>query len=111
MSELIPKYFFELTTSNEKYWLLLKEQIEKDFQRIGSQEIDLDTSNTANWIKQISDICSSLDQSNQLENLLYLIDLPENWSANLKLSDNYYSDLSHAIIQREWVKIYYRMNY
>lgn len=111
MSELIPKDFFELQASNAKYWILLKEQIEKDFQRIGNISFELDTSEPVKWIDTIVDACESLDRSNQLENFLYIVDLPENWSNDLKQSSDYYSDLAYALLQREWAKIYYRLNY
>ena len=111
MGDLIPKDFFELRASNAKYWALLKEQVEKDFQRIGSIVLELDSSNHDNWIETIRKACERLDNSNQLDNFLYIVDLPENWSNDLKLSSHYYTDLAYAILRREWVEIYYRLNY
>ena len=111
MSESIPKDFFELQASNARYWTLLKEQVEKDFQRIGSIFLELEQHQLSSWIETIRTACEKLDKSNQLDNFLYIVDLPENWSNNLKLSSDYYTDLAYAILQREWVKIYYRLNY
>ena len=111
MSGLIPKDFFELQVSNARYWALLKEQVEKDFQRIGSLSLELEGSKLDSWIETIRKACEKLDNSNQLDNFLYIVDLPENWSNDLKLSSDYYTDLAYAILQREWAKIYYRLNY
>lgn len=46
-----------------------------------------------------------------LHSYLYLIDLPENLVNMLATSDHYFEELADAIIYREMVKVYYKMNY
>jgi hypothetical protein len=46
-----------------------------------------------------------------LHSYLYLLDLPEKLLNMLKVSDHFFEELADAIIYRELVKVYYRMNY
>jgi hypothetical protein len=46
-----------------------------------------------------------------LQSYLYLVDLPEKLLNALQTSDHFFEELAEAIIYRELVKVYYRMNY
>lgn len=109
MSQVIPSDFRELTVGQHHFHEALKQQIERDFYRAGLSEFELTEHNPEEWIRKIADSCKKLDAAHQLTAALYAIDLPENWALDIALSSDYYTDLALAIIQREWVKVCWRI--
>jgi hypothetical protein len=85
-------------------------QLTKDFERVGLYlDFQLDKEPRL-WIPQVSQLLSKLEDY-QLNQLLYIIDLPEKWSSNMKNSSNVNDQLAEGILYRELVKIYYRLNF
>jgi hypothetical protein len=111
MSNVIPSDFRELAVGQHQYREFLKQQIERDFHRAGLSDFELPENNWEQWTLKIADSCRKLDTAHQLTAALYAIDLPENWALNIALSSDYYTDLALAIIQREWVKVCWRIKY
>lgn len=85
-------------------------QLSKDFERVGIP-LNFELPNEPNqWIPQLSKLLSKIDDQ-QMNHLLYIIDLPEKWSLNMKNTNNANDQLAEGILYRELVKIYYRLQY
>ena len=57
----------------------------------------------ANWLEN--------QHATTIQQLLYIIDLPENFVQNLEASTHYNEQLAEAIIYREMTKVYYKITY
>jgi hypothetical protein len=79
-------------------------QLEKDFQRCGL---------TLN-MRDVDDLLSSIDSclkkvsNTQLQQLIYLIDIPESIFISLSRKESFHQELSEAILMREALKVYLR---
>lgn len=88
---------------------LLKEQVERDLMKTGEQqELSLQLSN---WFEELGEILHKLEQTGQLDQFLYTVDLPENWSKEIRSTLNPFEELAEAVLQREWQKVYLRKMY
>ncbi len=65
---------------------------------------------TEEWSIQLASWLAN-QPANSTQQLLYIIDLPENFVHNLEGSSNYFEQLAEAIIYRELVKVYYKITY
>lgn len=88
----------------------VRDQLFSDLERSGCQLPELPEKEPLFWVPAIASILRSLT-SEQLNALLYLIDLPEKWHHNLTHSDAYFDQLSEALLYRELVKVYYKLHY
>jgi hypothetical protein len=85
-------------------------QLRHDFKRVGIPfKIDA-KSNPKEWIYQVAETLLRMDH-HQLPQLLYLIDLPESLSNTLLSANDNYAQLSEAIIYRELIKVYFKIQY
>lgn len=79
-------------------------QIEKDFQRCGLtlDSVDID--------QLLPSIESSIEQisSTKLQQLIYLIDLPESLFLSLSRKATFHKELSELILMREALKVFLR---
>ncbi|MFM1947599.1 MAG: hypothetical protein RL207_1882 [Bacteroidota bacterium] len=79
-------------------------QLAKDFQRCGltlhSTDVDDLLSSIASCIKNVS--------NTQLQQLIYLIDIPESIFVSLSRKASFHQELSEAILMREALKVYLR---
>lgn len=105
----IPTNFHDLTPQNVDLIGLLKEQVERDLMKIGIQ-LELSTQHR-NWFSELSDILRKLEQTGQLNQFLYTVDLPENWSKEIQSTNDPFQELAEAVLQREWQKVYLRKMY
>ena len=106
MKEL-PAKIFDIKPGSVEYILALKEQINRDLSKVGNYEFITENSFPKDWINLFSEIIKKLTE-NELNQLLYVVDLPENWSEDLRQSESPYVSLAEAILQREWQKVYFR---
>lgn len=88
----------------------LFQQLKKDFERVGIQLNFTIANDPKKWIADISTCLKSIDDQ-QMNQLLYLIDLPEIWSKNMQSSNDPFDNLAEGILYRELVKVYYRQIY
>lgn len=88
----------------------LKLQLEKDFEKAGLN-LELSHNSAPNDYIQAVQICINQLSSSVLQQVLYLIDLPEPiYLATLNLNDQY-QKLAETIVYREFVKVYYQLHY
>ena len=96
--------------SNEIVIQKLHEQLAKDFDRIGKPFAAIDKEDTSEWIPLLATVISLLT-AEELNQLLYVIDLPENWSKQLSEDVAAFHLLAEAILYRELTKIYFKIQY
>lgn len=108
--ENLPKNIFDLDSGLQQYLDALKDQINKDLQKVGNYEFQTSVIEVKRWIPNLSETIRKLSD-NELNQLLYVVDLPENWSKNIFVSENPFDQLAEAILQREWSKIYFRIKF
>lgn len=101
---LSEKYPTELILSK------LKQQLNFDFSKAGFQlNLDEHTS-PVGIVTEVRTILNTLP-SNSLQQLLYLIDLPEKvYILTLNLNDHH-QKLAESIVYREFVKVYYKLQF
>ena len=82
-------------------------QLTKDFQRCGltldSHDVDYLLSSIESCIRKVS--------NTQLQQLIYLIDIPESIFISLSRKESFHQDLSEAILMREPLKVYLRTKF
>lgn len=99
-----------LQLSNELIIQKLHEQLTKDFDRIGKPFAAIDKEDPSEWIPLLATVISLLT-AEELNQLLYVIDLPENWSKQLSEDVAAFHLLAEAILYRELTKIYFKIQY
>lgn len=88
----------------------IREQLCADLERSGCTIPGLPEKEPVLWIPELATLLRKLT-TEELHALLYLIDLPEKWHANLTFSEAYYEELSEALLYRELTKVYYKLYY
>jgi hypothetical protein len=96
--------------TNEIVIQKLHEQLAKDFDRIGKPFAAIDKEAPNDWIVLLAKVLSKLS-TEELNQLLYVIDLPENWSRQLTAEGDDFQGLSEAILYRELTKIYFKIQF
>ena len=79
-------------------------QLAKDFQRCG---LTLDSSNVDHLLSSIESCIKNVSNT-QLQQLIYLIDIPEFIFISLSRKESFHQELSEAILMREALKVYLR---
>ena len=79
-------------------------QLAKDFQRCG---LTLDSSDVDHLLSSVES-CISKVSNTQLQQLIYLIDIPESIFISLSRKASFHQELSEAILMREALKVYLR---
>jgi hypothetical protein len=79
-------------------------QLEKDFQRCGLELNSIDLNDLLTSIE----LCISQVSNAQLQQLIYLIDIPESLFLSLSRKVTFHQELSEAILMREALKVYLR---
>lgn len=79
-------------------------QLEKDFQRCGLTLSSTDVNNLLSSIQT----CIEQVSNTQLQQLIYLIDIPEALFLSLSGKPTFHFELSEAILMREALKVYLR---
>jgi len=82
-------------------------QLEKDFQRCG---LTLNTTDLNNLLFAI-ETCLSKVSSTELQQLIYLIDIPESLFLSISRKATFQSELSEVILMREALKVYLRTQF
>lgn len=80
------------------------EQLQKDFQRCGLELISIDPNHLLGAIEA----CIAPVSNTQLQQLIYLIDIPESIFLSLSRKDSFHQELSEVILMREALKVYLR---
>jgi hypothetical protein len=79
-------------------------QLEKDFQRCGLELKSMDLNELLTSIE----LCISQVSNAQLQQLIYLIDIPESIFISLSRKETFHKDLSEVILMREGLKVHLR---
>ncbi len=79
-------------------------QLEKDFQRC---ELELNSMDLNELLTSIEQCISNVSNA-QLQQLIYLIDIPEALFLSLSRKETFHQELSEAILMREALKVYLR---
>lgn len=79
-------------------------QLAKDFQRCG---LSLESRDVDHLLSAIES-CISKVSTTQLQQLIYLIDIPESIFISLSRKETFHQELSEAILMREALKVYLR---
>lgn len=108
--ENLPENIFDLDSGLQQYLDALKVQINKDLQKVGNYQFQTSAIEVKLWIPVLSLLIRKLSD-NELNQLLYVVDLPENWSKNILVSEDPLEQLAEAILKREWAKIYFRIKF
>jgi hypothetical protein len=82
-------------------------QLEKDFHRCGLTLSSLDVNNLLSSVET----CLSHVSSSQLQQLIYLIDIPESLFVSMARKPTFHCELSEAILMREALKVYLRSKF
>ena len=100
----------QLRLSQRKLLEKLQAQVYKDFQRSGIGEFQLVSTNPADWNEEIRVALQKLSE-NELQHLLYLIDIPELILRETFEHENRLFYLSNAILHRELMKVFFQIQY
>lgn len=100
----------QLRLSQRKLLEKLQTQIHKDFQRAGVGDFELTSTNPADWNGEIQGMLKRLSE-NELQHLLYLIDIPELIMKETRAHEERLFYLSNAILHRELLKVFYQIQY
>lgn len=100
----------QLRLSQRKLLEKLQTQVHKDFQRSGIGEFELKSTDPASWNEEIQAVLQKLSE-NELQHLLYLIDIPELIMTQTFNHENRLFYLSNAILHRELMKVFYQIQY
>ena len=90
--------------SDQSFRAATLEQIQKDFQRCGLELNSMDLNELLTSIE----LCISHVSNAQLQQLIYLIDIPEALFLSLSRKETFHQELSEAILMREALKVYLR---
>jgi hypothetical protein len=82
-------------------------QLEKDFQRCGLELNSMDINELIPSIER----CISHVSNTQLQQLIYLIDIPESIFISLSRTETFHKELSEVILMREGLKVYLRTKF
>ena len=82
-------------------------QLEKDFQRCGLTLSSLDVDNLLSSVET----CIEQLSSTQLQQLIYLVDIPESLFVSMSRKPTFHRELSEAILMREALKVYLRSKF
>ncbi len=82
-------------------------QLEKDFQRCG---LTLSSSDVDNLLSSV-ETCIEQLSSTQLQQLIYLVDIPESLFVSMSRKPTFHRELSEAILMREALKVYLRSKF
>ena len=85
----------------------IKAQLIRDFQRSGINDFKLSSPIPSEWNAEIQNILKKL-QPVELQQLLYIVDIPERILFQSQESEHEFFYLSNAILQRELLKVYYQ---
>lgn len=100
---------------NQKIYLALIQQIEKDLQLIGVDFLLEEKPLQEEFLLQFQELITALIDTNfeLFLNLLYRIDIDENKIRSLIQSqnENLYALITFEILKREWQKVWFRLNY
>ena len=100
---------------NQKIYLALIQQIEKDLQLIGVDFLLEEKPLQEEFLLQFQELITALIDTNfeLFLNLLYRIDIDENKIRSLIQSqnENLYALITFEILKREWQKGWFRLNY
>jgi hypothetical protein len=88
----------------------LQNQVHKDFQRSGISGFTLESADPARWNEEIQSALKQLAE-NELQHLLYLIDIPELIMKQTVNHENRLFYLANAILHRELMKVFYQIQY
>lgn len=100
----------QMRLSQRKLLEKLQAQILKDFQRSGIGEFQLTSTDPADWNEEIRVVLQKLSE-NELQHLLYLIDIPELILQETFKNENRLFYLSNAILHRELMKVFFQIQY
>ncbi|MDF3028396.1 MAG: hypothetical protein K0S23_2703 [Fluviicola sp.] len=100
----------QLRLSQRKLLEKLQAQILKDFQRSGISHFELKSTDPIHWNEEIQVILKQLSE-NELQHLLYLIDIPELILSQTANHENRLFYLSNAILHRELMKVFYQIQF
>jgi hypothetical protein len=79
-------------------------QLEKDFQRCG---LTINTVDVNQLLRSIASCITNVSNT-QLQQLIYLIDIPESIFISLSRKESFHQELSEVILMREALKVYLR---
>lgn len=82
-------------------------QLEKDFQRCG---LTLSSSDVDNLLSSVETLIERVS-STQLQQLIYLVDIPESLFVFMSRKPTFHRELSEAILMREALKVYLRSKF
>lgn len=82
-------------------------QLEKDFQRCG---LTLSSSDVDNLLSSVETLIERVS-STQLQQLIYLVDIPESLFVSISRKPTFHRELSEAILMREALKVYLRSKF
>ncbi len=82
-------------------------QLEKDFHRCG---LTLSSSDVDNLLSSV-ETCIEQLSSTQLQQLIYLVDIPESLFVSMSRKPTFHRELSEAILMREALKVYLRSKF
>ncbi len=82
-------------------------QLAKDFQRCG---LTLDSGDVDQLLSSIESCIKNVSNA-QLQQLIYLIDIPESIFISLSRKESFHQELSEAILMREALKVYLRTKF
>lgn len=100
----------QLRLSQRKLLEKLQAQTQKDFQRAGVPDFELKSTDPAAWNEEIQLVLQKLSE-NELQHLLYLIDIPELILRETYTHENRLFYLSNAILHRELMKVYFQIQF
>lgn len=110
MNDATPSDLHELSPSHTKWVTLLEQQLEKDLLKCGITFSFPENTPFSQWIAAFGTYLAALSDAT-LQQLLYVVDLPENWSKHLMHSEHPNHMLAEAILQREWQKVVFRQRF
>jgi hypothetical protein len=96
--------------NREELIMTVYRQLSIDFNRAGLEIPFESTTPPQEWNFSIASYLTAQPQQS-VDQLLYLIDLPEKLTMAIRMSDCYFTQLSDAILYREMVKVYYKISY
>ena len=90
--------------SDQSFRAATLNQLQKDFHRCGLTLISIDLNDLLLSIES----CIRNVSNTQLQQLIYLIDIPEALFLSLSRKETFHFELSEAILMREGLKVYLR---
>lgn len=108
-AEILWERLFELKPKDELVALVYK-QMAGDFQRAGCPIAFDETLDPQLWNSALFEFLRQ-QPSHVIQQLYYVIDLPETLIMTIQTADDYLHHLADAIIYRELVKVYYKISY